>query len=98
MSLIYQDDIGATIICNTGNTTIPNTCTVTLLVKKPGATPVSWSPTFDFATGIATYSTEDGDLDVSGEYRVQVQVVGPTPTTYFLLSDTDYFVVYEKLT
>ena len=98
MSLIYKNAIGATITVITGNTTLDISSVVILEVKKPtGASPETWTPTFDSATGIATYKTIAGDLDELGEYRVQVFATGATPTTFELPSDIDYFIVYDKL-
>lgn len=96
MSLVYKNDVGTKIICNTLNTTIPITATIGLIIEKPsGALVTTGAFTFNFATGVATYSSVAGDLSESGEYRVQVN--GTLVTGEILDSEIDTFYVYDDL-
>lgn len=98
MSLLFQDDVGATLIISTNNTTIPETATLTLVVEKPGLDVVTWAittPMIDYATGVITYTTGVGDLDEVGEYRLQVHGVFVDGSDY--TSNIDSFTVNEKI-
>jgi hypothetical protein len=96
MSLIYRDDVGSRIIANLVNTTIPAGATISFVILKPDYShTVTWSPTFDPVTGLCTYSTVAGDLNVAGEYKVQVY--GLFVAGEKLLSNIDTFTVYDKL-
>jgi hypothetical protein len=97
MSLLYQDDIGVSIIISTSNTTIPETATLTLLVEKPGQNTVEWTVTpemINLTTGVITYTTVDGDLDEVGVYKLQVHGVFSDADYY---SNIDKFTVHERL-
>jgi hypothetical protein len=97
MSRLFLDDVGAQIVVATGNTTIPLTAVLSLIVEKPGLSVVTWSltdPMIDRTTGIITYTTESGDLDEVGEYRVQVHGVFTDADLY---SDIDTFNVMERI-
>jgi hypothetical protein len=97
MSLFYKDDIGAKVIVDLSNLSLPATATVTLIVKKPvTTTPVTWTPVMDFVTGIATYTTVAGDLNESGEYQVQAH--GVFIAGEIMNSNIDSFNVYDKIT
>jgi hypothetical protein len=95
MSLIYKDDIGVVLTVDTSNTAMPITTVLTLKVKKPDGTLVTLSPTVNYTTGILTYTTVSGDLNIAGTYEVQVNGVFTDGSV--LRSNTDTFTVYEKL-
>lgn len=98
MSRLYRDDIGARIVVETANTGMPITTVLQLHVTKPGGGFETWSGTtlsVDFNTGIITYTTIAGDLDETGEYKVQVHGVFDDGTDE--VSDIDSFTVYDKL-
>jgi len=98
MSLLYRDDVGAAIIVATNNTTIPATTVLTLVIEKPTATVTVWEllpEEIDWATGILTHTTVAGDLNESGEYKVQVHGVFIDGDD--TRSDIDTFTVHERL-
>jgi hypothetical protein len=100
MSLLYRDDVGAAIIIATNNTTLPVSTTLSVIVEKPSATVTTWDLTLpgdsvDFATGIITHTTVLGDLNESGEYKVQVHGVFADGDD--TRSDIDTFTVHERL-
>jgi hypothetical protein len=95
MSLIYTDDVGVQVTVDTKNTGIPGTATLTLNVKKPDGTLVTWTPTVNYGTGILTYVTVAGDLALAGDYEVQVR--GVFIDGSILGSNTDSFHVYERV-
>lgn len=98
MTLLYENDIGAEIIIATGNTAIPISTVLTILLEKPGGITVELAVTptmVNFTTGVITYTTVDGDLCVAGEYRTQVHGVFADGDN--IVSDMDTFIVYEKL-
>ena len=97
MSRLFLDDVGANIVVATGNTTIPGTAVLSLIVEKPGLSVVTWAltaPMINLTTGICTYTTLAGDLDEVGEYRVQVHGVFTDADLY---SDIDTFNVMERI-
>ena len=99
MSLLYRDDVGASIVIATNNTTIPASTVLTVVVEKPGASVVTWTldpvTDIDFTTGIITHTTVSGDLDESGEYKVQVHGIFADGDD--TRSDIDTFTVHERL-
>jgi hypothetical protein len=97
MSLLYRDDVGANIVVSTSNTAIPVTAVLSLFVEKPGGSTVEWAITgamTNYTTGVLTYATLAGDLDETGEYKVQVHGVFSDADLY---SDIDTFSVQERL-
>jgi hypothetical protein len=96
MPLAYKGDIGARLTISTSNTAIPSGTTLTVIIKKPSGTLLTKTPSVNLTTGVLTYDTVSGDLDETGEYKVQVHGVFVDGDD--LYSDRDSFTVYEKLT
>jgi hypothetical protein len=97
MSRIYEDDVGALLLVHTDNKDIPITATLSLIVEKPSGTLVTWAINplnVNFYTGVLSYTTLSGDLDETGEYRVQVHGVFTDANE---TSNIDTFTVYSKL-
>jgi hypothetical protein len=95
MSLVYKDDVGARIIVNSANLTLPATATLSLLVKKPSGLTATWTMVFDFVAGTGVHTTVAGDVDESGEYQVQIHAVFLTGE--ILDSNIDSFYVYDRV-
>lgn len=98
MSILYQGDVGAHLLIETKNTSLPVSAVLTLIMEKPNGTVVVLPVTsgmVDYLTGVITYDTAEGDLDEIGEYRMQVHGVFVDADE---VSDIDTFTVYEKLT
>ena len=69
---------------------------VSYLIQKPDGTTDTWTATVDTAaTGVTSYLTEDGDLDVLGVYVIQPKVVF-TGKEYY--GDPVSFQISEKIT
>ena len=93
MTLIYKDDIGAHLVIETNNTSIPVTTVVTILITKPSGTVLTKTPSIiNYMTGQLTYDTASGDLDESGTYKVQVNGVFDDGDD--LRSNMDTFTVF----
>ena len=96
MSLIYRDDVGVKFTFQTLNNAIPITNVISVIVRKPDLTMVTWTPSSVDASGNVYYTNVTGDLNQSGEYQAQVKSVNLAGTET-LLSEVDKFYVYEKL-
>lgn len=95
MALVYRDDIGVALTVSTSNLIMPTDTVLTILIKKPGGSLISATPSVNWTTGVLTYDTVEGDLDEVGEYKVQVHGVFVDGDD--LYSDRDSFMVYDKL-
>lgn len=96
MALVYKGDIGTRLTIATSNTIMALTTVLTVLIRKPSGTLLTKTPTVNYTTGVLTYDTISGDLDETGEYKVQVRGVFDDGDD--LRSNMDSFYVYEKLT
>jgi len=97
-SLIYVGAIGARIIIDLKNLTIPVTTAITFFLKRPDGTSTTITPpggAMDYVTGKITYESVLGDLTVAGEYRVQVH--GLFDDGDDIKSNLGTFTVYEPL-
>ena len=72
MSLIYSGDIGAVIRVNAHNTSIDPSTALSLIVRKPDGTLVTWVPTVNFTSGILTYTSIAGDLVAGARDEIAV--------------------------
>ena len=96
MTLVYRGDIGTRLTIATGNTSIASTTVITVLIKKPDGTVLTKTPgAINYTTGAITYDTISGDLDIVGEYTVQVRGVFDDGDD--LRSNTDRFYVNERV-
>jgi hypothetical protein len=98
MSLLYKGDIGAKLVIETENVSIPVSTTLTMRLEKPSLNTVEISipgSIVNYTTGVITYTTISGDLNEAGEYKVQIH--GSFVDTSDLVSDIDSFVVYDRL-
>jgi len=98
MSRLYVGDIGALIVINTLNTTIPLDAVLHLILEKPSGLTVEidiTAPMVNYTTGVITYPTIAGVLSEAGEYKAQIHDVA---TGTDIVSDIDTFTVYSKLT
>lgn len=77
MKRLQQGAIGAQIIIEVRGADLSGS-TLSLEVLKPSGATDTWSATVltDGTDGKVLYSTQSGDLDETGVYRVQVRVVG----------------------
>ena len=86
-SVPYVGDFGTVILLQT-NDPIPPTAIAVMRVLKPDGTRVTWAATISPGTdGYAhniEYTIAPGDLDIPGDYRVQVEL---TDAGLRLLSD-----------
>ena len=69
----YLPDIGTVISLNTGATLTG--ATVTIEVKRPDGTTVSWPSTVDVDGQSVDHTIVAGDFTVSGAYTLQAKVV-----------------------
>jgi predicted phage tail protein len=100
MSLLYKNDVGAKILISTGNTNLPGTDTLTLMVKKPSGATAEWAigvgDSLDTATGIITYYTKlSTELSEAGDYTIQIRRI--TNAGKQTKSNVDNFNVKEGL-
>jgi len=99
MSLLYVGDIGATIIIQLNNTTLPGSTTVDVVVTCPSGTTTTWvleAGELDKVTGIITHKSKAGELPYEGEYQVQCRERNVSPLID-LRTTMDTFMVYRKL-
>jgi hypothetical protein len=97
MSLIYKDDVGADIIINLNNTTIPGGTTIYVIAEKPTGATVDFileAGELNLVTGIITHKSKAGELDTVGEYRLQLRRISSGVDTR---SDIGTFTVYKRL-
>jgi hypothetical protein len=76
MSNIYKGDVGVPITILTGNTSLPQADTYALKVVKPSGATAEWAleaEDIDFLTGIIIRYSQDGELEESGDYQVQIK-------------------------
>jgi len=86
MSKIYVGQCGVIIRLNANPDELPE-CdiatanTLKILVKKPDGTLKEWTATRYSDTDKIQYTTQDGDLDIKGTYKLQAYVEWTTPKT-----------------
>lgn len=91
MSKLYVDDVGTVILVNCGSA-VTGATGISMKVKKPDGTEVSWTATV-YGTDYITYTTIAGDLDQSGEYTLQASL---TVGGWTGLGESASFTVYEE--
>lgn len=65
---IFVGDIGTELLINMGEN-ISSASSVSLSVRKPDGTVVTWTPTIQ-GTLYLRYLTQSGDLNLAGEYAI----------------------------
>lgn len=98
---LHVGDVGALIVFETGNTNLPGTDTLTILIKKGSGATSEWSlvpgdgDALDTTSGDINYYTKAGNLDESGQYESEIKrvTVGGSTTK----SDVGTFEVKEVL-
>jgi hypothetical protein len=97
MSLLYVDDVGASIIIDLKVTNIPGPTAVAVIVENPAGVTSSWvleSGELNKTSGIITHLSKAGELSIEGEYKVQIF---KTDTNLNIHSTIDYFKVHRRL-
>lgn len=93
MGKIYTFDIG-TRLRTTLNANLTGYSTIEYKIKKPDSTIITKICSVeDVATGIIYYDTIANDLDLSGSYSIQAQIVFGSGNQNE--SETQHFVVYD---
>lgn len=91
--MYYVGDIGTQIVVNCG-VDISSATNTKLKVKKPDETIVEWVATIS-GTNNLTYTTISGDLDQSGEYKLQALLTQDGWTGH---GDVATFDIYDLFT
>lgn len=90
---IYAGDFGHTILVDSESEVDAETEEFTLLVQKPGADEsVSWTAQVENSTSVK-YITVEGDLEVSGEYKIQLVITSDEGSWR---GETATFIVYDE--
>lgn len=91
---VYKGMWGIAVIVKTGMD-LSDAIETNLLVSKPNGVKVTWSATIQppATSGILTYELSAGDINVSGKYKVQAELVYADKKLY---GYTAFFMVYEK--
>jgi hypothetical protein len=109
MANVYKDDLGVGFEIETGVDCSTAGLVKTLEVIKPDGTAVSWSATLKAGdNSILEYTSQSGDLNQSGEYKLQSKIAsgqvgisgysgysGYSGAPEILVGDTAYFRVRE---
>lgn len=89
---VYVGSVGTEILADTK---LPLAgATVSLLVMKPNGVEVTWDGEI-YNTTCVRHTTADKDLDVSGDYRVQPQILS-ADESWKIPGATGTFHVYNK--
>lgn len=76
MTKLYKGDIGTEIVLDCG-TNIAGATSVSIKVKKPDASTVTWVSSVHNLNSVK-YTTVAGDLNLPGKYLLQAHVTLPT--------------------
>ena len=92
MEYFGKDTVGLVILVETG-TPLAGATDIVLNITKPDGSEVEWTGTIQGTTQIK-YTTEDGDLNLAGWYRIYPTCtlgtwVGPGKPNRFLIEDPE---------
>lgn len=90
-------DVGASIIINLGETNIPLSTDILVIVSNPYGATAEWvlEPNeLNRTTGIITHKTKTGEIAYEGEYKVECL---KKDTDVDLGSGVDYFKVTKRI-
>jgi hypothetical protein len=78
---LHVGDVGALIVFETGNITLPGTDTLTILIKKGSGATIEWllvpadGDALNTLSGDINYYTKSGNLDEDGQYEAEIKRV-----------------------
>jgi len=91
MGKVYTGTVGLLIELETEKDDLGNATVTKILVQKPDGSAVSWDATVSGTT--LQYTTQPGDLDTPGLYRVQAYAEYPDGSKYY--GETAKLPVFE---
>jgi hypothetical protein len=90
---IYIGSVGIEIAISTG-INLTNATSYKFRVLKPDGNEIEWSASIvDMVSGVLSYTTVEGDLDVVGTWKLNARVAFPGEVFY---GETTIFQVFDK--